>query len=391
LIKYFSYFSFFSPDLAGHIRTGCGKKWKYAIQPSNKNHKKSLLSFFFMGACLKPFLRVFDGPSEGAPPLWLMRQAGRYLPEYRAIRSSAKNFLHFCYTPELAVEATLQPIRRFGFDAAIIFSDILVIPDALGQGVRFEEGEGPRLDAIEDPSGLAVLATTLDLEKLAPVYQALRETKALLPPETSLIGFCGAPWTLATYMIAGKGTPDQAPARFFAYRHPEAFKLLMDRLVQACITHLLAQIEAGAEVVQIFDSWAGVLPTHEFESWSVEPVAEIVRAVRASKPGIKIIAFPRAMAGDYADYAQKTGIDAMSFDTSADLAHAREKVPASLVTQGNLDPLVLVAGGDALERAVDTLLAATKGTRHVVNLGHGILQTTPIAHVERLVEKVRGG
>lgn len=344
-----------------------------------------------MGACLKPFLRVFDGPFEGAPPLWLMRQAGRYLPEYRAIRSSAKNFLHFCYTPELAVEATLQPIRRFGFDAAIIFSDILVIPDALGQGVRFEEGEGPRLDAIEDPSGLSGLATTLDLEKLAPVYQVLRETKALLPAETSLIGFCGAPWTLATYMIAGKGTPDQAPARLFAYRHPDAFKLLIDRLVQACITHLLAQIDAGAEVVQIFDSWAGVLPTHEFERWSIAPVAAIVRAVRAKQPGIKIIAFPRDMAGNYADYAKKTGIDAMSFDTSADLAHARTKVPASLVTQGNLDPLVLVAGGDALERAVDNLLVATKGTRHVVNLGHGILQTTPIAHVERLVEKVRGG
>jgi uroporphyrinogen decarboxylase len=381
-----SWMMFFFQD---SIQKGCGKKWKSALRTSNRNHKKSLLSFFLWGHGLKPFLDVFDGSHTGTPPLWLMRQAGRYLPEYRAIRSKAKNFLHFCYTPDLAVEATLQPIRRFGFDAAIIFSDILVIPDALGQNVRFEEGEGPRLEAIEEPSALSSLAATLDLEKLAPVYEALRLTKAALPAQTSLIGFCGAPWTLATYMIAGKGTPDQAPARLFAYRHPQAFEGLIDKLVQACITHLVAQIDAGAEAVQIFDSWAGVLPVAEFERWCIAPVARIVAAVRAQRPSVKIIAFPRAMAGNVADYARRTGLDAMSFDTSADLAAARALLPPVCVSQGNLDPLVLVAGGDALERAVDALLLAVSGTRHIINLGHGILQTTPIAHVERLVEKVR--
>lgn len=338
---------------------------------------------------MKPFLRVFEDGSINPPPIWLMRQAGRYLPEYRALRIKAKNFLDFCYTPELAVEATLQPIHRFGFDAAIIFSDILVIPDALGQAVRFEEGEGPRLDAIDNPSRLAMLSSHVDLIKLEPVYEALRLTKRALTPQTTLIGFCGAPFTLATYMIAGKGTPDQAPARLFAYQHRREFLSLISLLTRACIQHLSAQIQSGAEVVQIFDSWAGVLPIEEFQAWCVEPVKQIIATIRDQYPGVKIIAFPRAMATNYAHYAIETGLDVLGLDTSADLAQARHSLPQEIIMQGNLDPLVLVAGGDALDRAIDRILEATHNQPHIFNLGHGILQTTPIAHVERLIEKVR--
>ncbi|MCA0400884.1 MAG: uroporphyrinogen decarboxylase [Proteobacteria bacterium] len=339
---------------------------------------------------MKPFLEAFRGPVAQRPPIWLMRQAGRYLPEYREIRASARSFLDFCYTPELAVEATLQPIRRFGFDAAIIFSDILVIPDALGQQVRFVEGEGPRLDACETPEHLSRLSRRIDLAKLQPVYEALRGVRAALPPETALIGFCGAPWTLATYMIAGKGTPDQAPARDFAYRHRAAFGNLIDTLVEACITHLCAQIEAGAEAVQIFDSWAGVLPEGEFRRYCEEPAARIVAGVNARFPAVPVIAFPRAMPGGFSAFSLHTKADAIGLDTSCRLEAARAALDDGIVTQGNLDPLVLVAGGEALDEAVDHILATTRGTRHVFNLGHGILPHTPIAHVERMLKKVRG-
>ncbi len=319
-----------------------------------------------------------------------MRQAGRYLPEYRALRTTARSFLDFCYTPELAIEATLQPIRRFDFDAAIIFSDILVIPDALGQGVRFVEGEGPRLDAIENRAGLAALAGTLDLGKLEPVYAALRGVKALLPAKTTLIGFCGAPWTLATYMIGGRGSPDQAAARSFAYCDPQAFSGLIDRLVDACILHLTLQIAAGAEVVQIFDSWAGNLPEAEFRLWSEAPIRRIIHGVKARYPDVPVIAFPRGIAGGFSRFASETSADAIGLDTATFLSEARQAIPAGVVTQGNLDPLVLIAGGDRLDRAIDSILEQTHGTRHVFNLGHGILPPTPIAHVERLIKKVRG-
>ncbi|KAF0231899.1 MAG: uroporphyrinogen [Beijerinckiaceae bacterium] len=338
----------------------------------------------------KPFLATFSDSLPKRPPIWLMRQAGRYLAEYRAIRAKASSFLDFCYTPELAIEATLQPIQRFGFDAAIIFSDILVIPDALGQGVRFVEGEGPRLDALEDRAAIEALAGTLDLDKLEPVYAALRGVKATLPPETTLIGFCGAPWTLATYMIGGRGTPDQAPARAFAYRDREGFSLLIDRLVEACILHLVRQIEAGAEAVQIFDSWAGTLPEAEFLVWSQQPIARIIRGVKAQFPTVPIIAFPRGIAGGFSGFIRETGADAISLDTAARLSEARASIPANVVTQGNLDPLVLIAGGAALDLAIDRILESTRGTRHIFNLGHGILPQTPIAHVERLIERVRG-
>jgi uroporphyrinogen decarboxylase len=339
---------------------------------------------------VKPFLQVFRAGASKTPPIWLMRQAGRYLPEYREIRGRASSFLEFCYAPEMAIEATLQPIHRFGFDAAIIFSDILVIPDALGQKVRFAEGEGPRLDPIERPEHLSILASVLDSERLAPVYEALRGVSRALPPETALIGFCGAPWTLATYMIAGRGMPDQAPARLFAYRHRAAFERLMTLLVESCITHLAAQIEAGAEVVQIFDSWAGPLPEAEYAAWCVRPVARIVSAIHERYPEVPVIAFPRGIAGGYGSFCAETGADAISLDTAARLDLARTELPTAIVTQGNLDPLVLIAGGEALDRAVDDILAVTGEKRHVFNLGHGILPQTPISHVERMIRRVRG-
>jgi uroporphyrinogen decarboxylase len=337
----------------------------------------------------KPFLDVFRGGIPERPPIWMMRQAGRYLAEYRAIRAKASSFLDFCYTPELAIEATLQPIRRFGFDAAIIFSDILVIPDALGQGVRFVEGEGPRLDALADRKAIGALASRLDIERLAPVYEALRGVREALPATTALIGFCGAPWTLATYMIGGKGTPDQAPARHFAYRDPQAFGLLIDRLVEACIIHLRLQIEAGAEAVQIFDSWAGTLPEAEFLAWSQAPIARIIAGVKGEFPGVPVIAFPRGISGGFARFAMETRADGISLDTATFLGEARAALPANVVTQGNLDPLALVSGGAALDDAIDGILEATKGSRHIFNLGHGILPHTPVEHVERLIEKVR--
>jgi uroporphyrinogen decarboxylase len=352
--------------------------------------KEILLSLFFGDEMANGLRDVFGGEIPKRPPIWLMRQAGRYLPEYRATRAKARNFLEFCYTPDLAVEVTLQPIRRFGFDASIIFSDILVIPDALGQGVRFVEGEGPQLDALNGPGDIAALPQALDLEKLSPVYEAIRLVRRELPIEVSLIGFCGAPWTLATYMISGRGTPDQAPARLFAYQNREAFSALIDRLETACISHLQRQVEAGAEVLQIFDSWAGPLPEREFMSWGLEPVRRIVAALKSSHPHIPIIAFPRGIAGGLPQFADESGADAISIDTAGRLSAWRQDLDQSLVTQGNLDPLVLVSGGEMLDRAIDDILESTDQSRHIFNLGHGILPSTPIAHVERMIRRVRG-
>jgi uroporphyrinogen decarboxylase len=338
---------------------------------------------------VKPLLEVLAGRRQAVPPIWMMRQAGRYLPEYREVRAKAGGFLDLCFTPEFAAEVTLQPIRRFNFDAAIIFSDILVIPYALGRDVRFEAGEGPRLDPLDTPDKVGTLATTGDFTKLEPVYEALRRVRHELDPKIALIGFCGAPWTVATYMVAGQGTPDQAPARMMAYRHPDAFARIIDTVVENSIQYLLGQLTAGADVLQIFDTWAGVLPPREFQRWSVEPTKRIVEGVRKQVPGAKIIGFPRGAGALLPGYVKATGVDAVSIDWASEPSFIRNEVQSLVAVQGNLDPLVLIAGGDALDRAIDDVLANLADGRLIFNLGHGIQPETPIAHVEQMVKRVR--
>jgi uroporphyrinogen decarboxylase len=335
-------------------------------------------------------LRALTGHHNPSTPIWLMRQAGRYLPEYRAVREKAGGFLDLCFNPKLAAEVTLQPIRRFGFDAAILFSDILVVPLALGQRVTFTDGEGPQLDAIGEPSGLKRLHSELDHAKLAPVYEAIEYVRRDLPAATALLGFCGAPWTVATYMIAGRGTPDQLPARLFAYRHSEAFAQLIDKLVEASVGYLVRQFAAGVDAVQIFDSWAGVLPADEFDKWCVAPVARIIEAVRLRVPAARIIGFPRGAATGLRHYIDAVAVDAVSLDWMVDLNFARDHVQPRRTVQGNLDPLALLAGGAVLDRATDAILEAFGAGSFIFNLGHGILPETPIAHVEQLVARVRG-
>jgi uroporphyrinogen decarboxylase len=320
----------------------------------------------------------------------MMRQAGRYLPEYRQLRAKAGSFLDLCFTPEYATEVTLQPIRRFNFDAAIIFSDILVIPYALGREVRFEVGEGPRLDPLETPEKARALSAQADFAKLEPVYEALRRVRRELDPTTALIGFCGAPWTVATYMVAGQGTPDQAPARMMAYQHPEAFAGIIDVLIENSIQYLLGQLAAGADALQIFDTWAGVLPPDEFERWSIQPTRAIVDGLRAQISGAKVIGFPRGAGSKLARYVEATGVDAVGLDWTADLTFVRAQVQSKKPVQGNVDPLVLLAGGAALDRAVDEVRDALGHGPHIFNLGHGILPETPIAHVERMLKRIRG-
>jgi uroporphyrinogen decarboxylase len=339
---------------------------------------------------IKPIVAVLNGERQETPPLWLMRQAGRYLPEYRALREKAGSFLDLCFNAELACEVTLQPVRRFGFDAAILFSDILVVPHALGQRVTFEAGEGPRLDPLSSPQEISRLRQELDQTALAPVYDTIRRVKVELPRSVALIGFCGAPWTVATYMIAGRGTPDQLPARLMAYEHPEAFTTLIDVLVEASTEYLVRQFKAGVDAVQIFDTWAGVLAPTEFRRWCIEPARRIVEAVRRSVPGAKLIGFPRGAGTQLMSFIEGVAIDAVGLDWSIDRAFAREKIQSRRPVQGNLDPVVLRAGGVALDRAIDEVLEAFAAGPFIFNLGHGILPETPIAHVERLVQRVRG-
>jgi uroporphyrinogen decarboxylase len=334
-------------------------------------------------------LDVLDQQLCSPPPVWLMRQAGRYLPEYQAIRQKAGDFLQLCFTPELATEVTLQPVRRFGFDAAILFSDILVVPHALGQAVRFAVGEGPQLDPITNRDGLSRLAAELDQDVLAPVYETVKAVKAQLPETVALLGFCGAPWTVASYMIAGHGTPDQAPARLFAYSDPEGFTQLIDKLVEASASYLIRQLQAGADAVQIFDTWAGVLPPEEFQRWCIEPVQRIITNVRSVMPGAKVIGFPRGVGTGLLRYVDDVAIDAVGLDWTIDAVFAREQIQRRVPVQGNLDPLALVAGGDALDRAVDNVLEVFSQRPFIFNLGHGILPQTPIAHVERMLARIR--
>ena len=283
----------------------------------------------------------------------MMRQAGRYLPEYREVRSKTESVLELCFSPKLAAEVTLQPIRRFQFDAAILFSDILVIPHALGRNVKFVAGEGPRLDPINEPSIIAKMREQVDQGVLAPIYETIRLVQEKLPPQVGFIGFCGAPWTVATYMIAGEGTPDQAPARLFAYRHPEAFAQLIDILVEASVEYLVAQIKAGVDAVQIFDTWAGVLPPAEFARWCIAPTQRIIAGLRREVPNARVIGFPRGAGTMLESYVGALGLNAVGLDWTIDRAFARDRIQSRVAVQGNLDPLVLLAGGAALDREVD--------------------------------------
>ncbi|MER8399689.1 uroporphyrinogen decarboxylase [Mesorhizobium sp. M1348] len=332
-------------------------------------------------------LDVLRGKAAFPPPLWMMRQAGRYLPEYRETRRRAGSFLDLCYDPDLAVEVTLQPIERFGFDASILFSDILVVPHALGRDVRFEEGRGPLLTPITAAEIAALEGETFHVN-LEPVYETVRRLRARLPDETTLIGFCGAPWTVATYMIAGHGTPDQAPARLFAYREPAAFLRLLKVLADHSAAYLIRQIDAGADAVQIFDSWSGVLDEASFELFCVQPVAEIVRQVKAAHPDVPIIGFPKGAGDHYRSYRQKTGVAGLGLDWTVPLSTAKELQRDGAV-QGNLDPLRLVAGGKALGDGVAAILKALGDGPLIFNLGHGITPETPLAHVEQMVKLVR--
>jgi len=338
----------------------------------------------------KPLLKVLSGHREKTPPVWMMRQAGRYLPEYRATRELAGSFLNLCFNPQLAAEVTLQPIRRFNFDGAILFSDILVIPYALGRTVDFVVGEGPKLEPITEPRTIQEIRREVDHGMLDPVYETIRQVKRQLPENVTFLGFCGAPWTVATYMIAGRGTPDQAPARLFAYRHPDAFDDLINVLVKASAEYLIRQLQAGVDAVQIFDTWAGVLPPEEFARWSIAPTRRIVLAVREAVPDAKIIGFPRGAGASLALYATEVPVNAVGLDWMIDKTFARERIQKVKPVQGNLDPLVLIAGGRALDESVDAVMRAFSDGPFIFNLGHGITPETPIAHVERMVRRVRG-
>ena len=339
---------------------------------------------------IKPLLRVLKGRCEAPPPVWMMRQAGRYLPEYRAVRETAGGFLDLCFNPELAAEVTLQPVRRFGFDAAILFSDILVVPLTLGRKVWFVEGEGPRLEPMLDAKDLLSLQRGANTHILLPIYETVGSVKTQLGGRTALIGFCGAPWTVATYMIAGRGTPDQAPAKQMAAREPKAFQHLVDCLVDASADYLAKQLEAGADVVQIFDTWAGALPAEDFERWCVQPTKQLVAKLREKRPGAKVIGFPRGADKNIPRYVDETKIDAVSLGNEIDRNFARDKIQKRVPVQGNVDPHALLAGGAALDREVDAVLQAFGSGPLIFNLGHGILPQTPIAHVERMLKRVRG-
>lgn len=338
----------------------------------------------------KRLLDALDGALTHEPPIWFMRQAGRYLPEYRAVRAQAGGFVELCLNPELAAEVTLQPVRRFGLDAAIIFSDILIVPYALGVKLWFEENEGPRLEPVDDSVSFARMQSALDENVTERVYDALRSVRASLPPSVALIGFCGAPWTVATYLIAGRGTEDQAPAKLLMRRDEKLFVSIIDRLADATAQHLIGQIDAGAEVVQIFDTWAGSLDEQEFDRWCVAPVAKIVRAVREARPKARVILFPKGVDIEWMKrLVSAAEADAISLDSSTNRAQAREVLSGTCALQGNLSPEVLLAGGDVMDREIDQILEDFRDVRHVFNLGHGILKQTPIAHVERMIARVR--
>lgn len=338
----------------------------------------------------KKLLRALKGEVMDTPPIWLMRQAGRYLPEYRKVKEEAGSFLDLCYTPKHAIEVTLQPIRRFGFDAAILFSDLPLIAQGLGQELWYEEGGGPRLAPIRDAAGVAALDPGQVTGRLAPVYETVDGLSTALPAETTLIGFAGAPWTVACYMVEGGGSREFAAVKGWAFRDPEGFHALIDILIEATAIHLCGQARAGAEVLQIFDSWASILPDTEFRRWIIEPTTRLVARIRDEFPQIPIIGFPRAAGVMYAEYVAETGVTAVSLDTTMSRPWAAKNIQSKMPVQGNLDPLALVNGGSCLEREVRETLDGFSGGPFVFNLGHGIVKETPPEHVAALIALVRG-
>ncbi len=341
-----------------------------------------------MDPVTKPLLATLKGAKLERPPLWLMRQAGRYLPEYRALRAEKGGFLELVNDSAAAADVTLQPIRRFGFDGAILFSDILVIPHALGQDLWFEAGEGPRLAPKLVDATLNSL--TEAPQRLLPVIETVRQVAQALPPQTTFLGFAGSPWTVATYMVAGQGSREQAETRRFAYRDPAAFEEIINAIADATVTYLIDQIDAGVEAVQLFDSWSGSLSPAQFERWVIAPTVRIIAKLKAARPNAVVIGFPKGAGGKLPAYAREVGADAIGLDETVDPIWAHASLPEGLPVQGNLDPLALIAGGTELIAAIDHIIDALAERPHVFNLGHGILPDTPIAHVEQLVAHVRG-
>ncbi|WP_193184996.1 uroporphyrinogen decarboxylase [Nisaea sediminum] len=337
----------------------------------------------------KPILKALAGQVSDIPPIWLMRQAGRYLPEYREVRKQAGSFVDLCLNPELAAEVTLQPIRRFGMDGAILFSDILIVPYGLGQPLKFVEGRGPVLEPVRDRAALSSLDTSGLSKRVGNVYETVSRVREALPAETALIGFSGSPWTVITYMVEGGSSKDYAATKQWAYSDPEGFQALIDIVVEGTITYLLGQAKAGAEVLKLFDSWAGVLSPRLFRMAVIEPTKKIVSAVKAAYPDLPVIGFPRAAGANYLDYIAETGVDAVAVDTAMPIRWAMENIQTRMPIQGNLDPIALLSGGKGLDEEVKSILDAAASGPFIFNLGHGILPTTPIAHVEQLLRQVR--
>lgn len=342
-------------------------------------------------ASAKPLLAVLKGERQRLAPRWMMRQAGRYLPEYRALRADKGGFLELVYDSAAAAEITLQPLRRFGtgadgLHAAILFSDILIVPYAMGQKLWFEAGEGPRLAPTLLESTLDAL--TPDYSRYEAIYETVRLVRAQLAPETTFLGFAGSPWTIATYMVAGQGSKDHSAARKMAYAEPERFGAIIDAIVDATVPYLIGQIDAGVDAVQLFDSWAGSLSPQQFARWVIAPNRRIVEQLRAARPGVPIIGFPKGAGAKLIDYARETGVDAVGLDETLDPVWANSVLPEGLPVQGNLDPLVLIAGGEALDEAIDAILAAFPTRPHIFNLGHGITPETPTAHVEQMLKRL---
>ncbi|PCJ75076.1 MAG: uroporphyrinogen decarboxylase [Rhodobacteraceae bacterium] len=343
------------------------------------------------GSPKKTILRALAGETQKTPPVWMMRQAGRYLPEYRELRATAGGFLDLCYNPEFATEVTMQPIRRYGFDAAILFADILLLPQALGMDLWFAEGEGPRLNPVTCVADLSKLKGKDDIhDVLGPVYETVNRLSGELPKETALIGFAGAPWTVATYMVAGRGTPDQAPAREWMYRDPTGFGQLIDLITESTIEYLAKQVEAGAEVIKLFDSWSGALGGSCFEEYALKPAVRIATELKARFPGLPVIGFPRGAGGGYIKFADAGVFDGVAIDTSVPADWARDELQNKVTVQGNLDPMLLITGGESLERETKRLLDILGQGPYIFNLGHGITPQGDPANVEKMLRFIRG-